>query len=114
LGLLPPAGDARLPPPRRDRAAQRRFTGRARWSAFPPPAPRGLHPHRPAHVAPGGPGRNALLSPLPRAREGLLLEGAPRREGGRLPEEPSRSRPARLPPRRKDLGDARPAPRRRL
>ncbi len=45
-----------------------------------PTAPtRGLHADRPAHDAPGGPRRDALLPPLPRAREGLLLEGLLRR-----------------------------------
>ena len=44
------------------------------------PAPRGLRPDRPADDPPRGPRRDALLPPLPRPREGLLLEGILRRQ----------------------------------
>ena len=74
----------------------------------------GLRADRPAHDAPRGPRPDALLPALPRAREGLLLEGALRAEDGDRPEEPARNPAAGLPARREDLRDAPAAARRRL
>ena len=67
---------------------------------------RRLRAHRPAHEPARGPGRGGLLPLLPRARQGLVLEGLRATRTGAIEEEPARRRARRLPARREDLRDA--------
>ena len=61
----------------------------------PPAPPRRLRLTDPRMTRARGARRDALLPALPRAGEGLLLEGVLRREDGHVPEEPARRRAAR-------------------
>ena len=105
LGDLPVSRERRLLAPRRgraSRAAAARSDDRPRLA----PAPaRRLQADRRADEAARGAERDSLLRPLPRARQGLVLEGAARqgRQGRR---QPARHRARRLPARREDLRDA--------
>ena len=112
LGDLPLSGERRALAARggrAPRAAAARGDGRPRVAAAPA---RRLQADRRAHEAARGAERDSLLRPVPRARQGLLLEGAPR-QGRQDRRQPARHRARRLPARREDLRDARAAQGRR-
>ena len=87
------------------RAAAARSDARARRAAAPP---RRLQADRPAHEAARGAERDPLLRALPRARQGLVLEGLHDKDG-KVAVNPLGIELDRLPARREDLRDARAA-----
>ena len=113
LAVAPRAEEPRLPEPRRapsPRAEDPRALRRPRPRA---PRARWLLAHRPPRRPAHGRAGDRLLPLLPRARQGLVLEGPARQQDRRAEEEPARRRARGLPARREDQRDARHAPRRR-
>ncbi len=78
--------------------------------AFARAGARRFHAHGPAQDRAPGHRRDALLHPLPRARQGLVREGPPA-EGRERSRESARRAARGLPAGREDLGDAPPAAR---
>ncbi len=116
LGVAPPAADPRLEPPRPHPPPRARHAPRAlRGPERRPPRAGLVRPHRPPDGGARGGAGDRLLPLLPRARQGLVLEGDARPEGRprQLQEEPARDRAPGLPAGGEDQRDARPPARRR-